>query len=582
MKDASVSTSLIRRRQTPDASLSELPGELHPVLRRVYAARHVGPDQLRPSLADLIPVGRLAGAAPAARRLIDARDRGERILVLGDFDADGATATALCVSCMRALGFPDVVYVVPNRIEFGYGLSPAIADHAATLSPDLILTVDNGVSSVDGVRRARELGIEVVVTDHHLPGTELPDAACIVNPNLPDEPFPSKCLAGVGVAFYLMASISRTLVESGALDANTGRSAVADALDLVALGTVADLVPLDFNNRILVSEGLARMRAGRTRPGIRALFDVAGRNLASARSSDLAFAIAPRLNAAGRLTDMKTGIECLLADDSGAARALAAQLDKINVERRELQARMEAEARRHVDALRVGLDDEHADAYCLFDAGWHEGVVGLVASRVKDQVNRPIVAFANADERGMLKGSARSVEGIHIRDVIDAVAAHHPGLVPKFGGHAMAAGLSLRAADLERFRTAFETEVSRFAGVLAEPGEIWTDGVLTADDTQIELAEELSGAGPWGQGFPEPLFENRLELVDCKLLKDRHLKLRVCHPGDSRILDAIAFNQAELPELGPDASLRLVYRLDVNEFRNRRTAQLVVEHMQSD
>jgi len=582
MTDAAISTSRIRRRETPDASLAELPGELHPVLRRVYAARHVGFDQLRPSLSDLIPVGRLAGAAPAAQRLIDARDRGERILILGDFDADGATATALCVSCMRALGFPDVVYVVPNRIEFGYGLSPAIADHAAALKPDLIVTVDNGVSSIEGVRRARELGIDVVVTDHHLPGAQLPDAACIVNPNLADEPFPSKCLAGVGVAFYLMASVSRMLAERGAVDASAGRAAVADALDLVALGTVADLVPLDFNNRILVSEGLARMRAGRTRPGIRALFDVAGRNLASARSSDLAFAIAPRLNAAGRLTDMKTGIECLLADDAGTARALAAQLDRINVERRELQARMETEARRHVDALRAGLDDDHADAYCLFDAGWHEGVVGLVASRVKDQVNRPVVAFADADEPGMLKGSARSVEGIHIRDVLDAVATGHPGLVPKFGGHAMAAGLSLRAEDLGRFRSAFEAEVSRFAEVLAEPDVIWTDGVLTADDTQIELAEELSDAGPWGQGFPEPVFENRLELVDCKLLKERHLKLRVCHPGDSRILDAIAFNQAELPELGPDASLRVVYRLDVNEFRNRRTAQLVVEHMQSD
>lgn len=582
MMTKSTANSRIRRREAPDVVLTELPGELHPVLRRVYAARRVTSEQLRPLLSELIPVGRLAGAAAAAERLVDARGRGERILILGDFDADGATATALCVSCLRALGFPDVVYVVPNRIEYGYGLSPAIAEYAASLGPDLIVTVDNGVSSIDGVRRARELGIEVVVTDHHLPGDELPDAVCIVNPNLPDEPFPSKCLSGVGVAFYLMATVARLLAQRGAVDSNSGRSAVADALDLVALGTVADLVPLDFNNRILVAEGLARMRAGRTRPGIRALFDVAGRNIESARSSDLAFSIAPRLNAAGRLTDMKTGIECLLAEDSGTARQLASQLDRINAERRELQARMEAEARRHVDAVHVGIDEDHAHAYCLFDESWHEGVVGLVASRVKDQVNRPVVAFANADELGMLKGSARSVEGIHIRDVIDAVAAHHPDLVPKFGGHAMAAGLSLRAADLDRFREAFEREVSHFADVLAEPGVIWTDGMLTPDETQLELAEELSAAGPWGQGFPEPVFENRLELVDCKLLKERHLKLRVCHPGDARVLDAIAFNQAELPELGPGASLRVVYRLDVNEFRNRRTAQLVVEHMQSD
>ena len=453
---------------------------------------------------------------------------------------------------------------------------------AAKLSPDLIVTVDNGISSIDGVRRASELGIDVIVTDHHLPGTALPDASCIVNPNVADEPFPSKCLAGVGVAFYLMADLARRLGDAGVVDPRDARSIVADTLDLVALGTVADLVPLDYNNRVLVAEGLARMRKGRTRPGVRALFDVAGRNIHDARASDLGFSIAPRLNAAGRLTDMKLGIDCLLATEAADAVFRAAQLDTLNAERRALQSRMEAEAREHVERMRAEIQDPHADAYCLFDASWHEGVVGLVASRMKDHVRRPVVAFARADEPGMLKGSARSIEGVHIRDVLDAIASSRPGLVPKFGGHAMAAGLSLREEKLAEFREAFAAEVTKFSQLLAAPDVIWTDGELSIDEMRLEFAEELREAGPWGQGFPEPVFENRVEIVESRLLKERHLKLRVCHPGDARIIDAIAFNQSELPELGPDASLRIVYRLDVNEFRNRRSEQLVVEHMQSD
>jgi len=578
---------ILRQREAPGAVAADLPTDLHPVLRRVYAARQVRAEQLNPSLAALIPVGEFAGAVAGAARLVVARERGERVLILGDFDADGATATALCLVCLRAFGFEDVDYLVPNRITYGYGLSPEIADLAEQSHPDLIVTVDNGVSSVAGVRRANEHGIDVLVTDHHLPGTELPAADCIVNPNLADEAFRSKSLAGVGVAFYVMAALARQLGDAGLIDAAKARATVAATLDLVALGTVADMVTLDFNNRVLVAEGLARMRAGQTRPGIHALFDAAGRNLFDARASDLGFSIAPRLNAAGRLTDMKLGIDCLLAEHPADARSMAARLDALNRERRELQTRMEAEARAHVEVIRSAFesesgDAEHADAYCLFDESWHEGVVGLVASRVKERTRRPVVAFANADETGMLKGSARSVEGIHIRDVLDAVATKHPGLVPKFGGHAMAAGLSLRAADLEQFRAAFEREIVRFAALLAEPGIIWTDGALTSAETQLAFAEELVRAGPWGQGFPEPVFESRLEIVEQRLLKESHLKLRVRHPGDEQVLDAIAFNQSELPPLGADASLRLVYRLDVNEFRNRRSAQLVVEHMQSD
>lgn len=577
---------LIRRRVAPTELLKNLPGDMHPVLQRVYAARHARADELNASLSRMIPVGAMVGAEAAAMRLVDALDRRERVMILGDFDADGATATALCVGCLGAMGFGDVRYLVPNRVDFGYGLSVAIADEAAKLRPDLIVTVDNGVSSIEGVSRAREHGIDVIVTDHHLPGAELPDAVSIVNPNLQDESFPSKCLAGVGVAFYVMAAVGRILSDRGVLDQAQVNSIVADGLDLVALGTVADLVKLDYNNRILVSEGLARMRAGRVRPGIRALFAVAGRNLADARAADLGFAIAPRLNAAGRLTDMSMGVDCLLSKTEGEAQHLAARLDALNVERRQLQVTMESEARDHVAAatrkLGADADGRKRDAYCLFDSQWHEGIVGLVASRVKEKVGRPVVAFAPAGRAGSLKGSARSIDGIHIRDVIDAIAVMHPGLVGKFGGHAMAAGLSIDPDHLEAFGHAFEVEVGRYADALAGPDLIWTDGALSAGDLQLDFAEELRRGGPWGQGFPEPMFENVLEVVEYRVLKDAHLKLRVSHPDGKGLTDAIAFNQREFPAGFDGSSLKLVYRLDVNEFRNRRTAQLVVEHMQCE
>ncbi len=576
---------LVRRRVAPAEILQELPSSMHPVLRRVYAARNAGADQLLPSLSNLLPVGALTGAQPAAERLAAARDRQERVLILGDFDADGATATALCVSCLREMGFQNVDYLVPNRIKFGYGLSVAIADEAVTRQPDLIVTVDNGISSIAGVERANEHGIEVIVTDHHLPGDVLPAAVTIVNPNLPDEPFPGKSLSGVGVAFYVMAALSRLLVDREVLDSSRAKSIVTDSLDLVALGTVADLVTLDYNNRILVGEGLARMRAGRVRPGIHALFKVAGRNISDAQAGDLGFAVAPRLNAAGRLTDMSMGIDCLLSPSLGEALCLAERLDALNVERRQLQAQMEVEARGHVAAatrkLAAHTDSAPHDAYCLFDARWHEGIVGLVASRVKDQVRRPVVAFAAAGRAGLLKGSARSIEGIHIRDVIDAVACANPDLVRTFGGHAMAAGMTIDAARLDAFRVAFECEVRRHGDALSGPDLIWIDGQLSAGELNLGLAEELRRAGPWGQGFPEPLFENVLEVVDHRVLKDAHLKLRVCHPDGQGLTDAIAFNQAEFPTGFDGASLKLVYRLDVNEYRNRRSAQLVVEHMQS-
>jgi single-stranded-DNA-specific exonuclease len=575
---------LIRRRVAPAEYLQGLPADMHPVLRRVYAARNIDAEQLMPSLSRLIPVGALNGNA-AAMRLAEARERQERVLILGDYDADGATATALCVSCLRAMGFDNVIYLVPNRIEFGYGLSVAIADEAAKLKPDLIVTVDNGISSIEGISRARQMGIDVIVTDHHLPGRELPDAFAIVNPNLPGESFPSKCLAGVGVAFYVMATVGRLLADKGLLDRAQANTIVAGSLDLVALGTVADLVALDYNNRILVAEGLARMRAGNARPGIRALFTVAGRNVLDARASDLGYGVAPRLNAAGRLTDMSMGIDCLLAQTDVEAMRLAERLDALNIERRQLQARMEAEARITVTAAarkhKDHLTGNRRDAYCLFDSGWHEGVVGLVASRIKEQVRRPVVAFASADRVGLLKGSARSIEGIHVRDVIDAVATGHPGLISSFGGHAMAAGLTIDATQFDAFCAAFESEVGRHTDALTGPDLIWTDGELTAGELTLDLAEELRRGGPWGQGFPEPIFENVLEVVDYRVLKDAHLKLSVSHPDGAGLTEAIVFNQVQFPPGFDGSMLKLVYRLDVNEFRRRRTAQLVVEHMQS-
>ena len=568
----------IHRRAIISAELEQPPAGLHPVLRRIYAARQVGPAELEPRLATLLPVGSFRAAAAAAERLAVARAKGERIIVIGDFDADGATATTLAVSTLRALGFDDVHYLVPDRFRFGYGLSPAIAEQAAKLGPALLMTVDNGVSSIDGVARANELGMQVIVTDHHLPGRERPAAAVMVNPNLPEEDFPGKALAGVGVVFYVMAALARELGEAGLVDARQAQRQVLDGLDVVALGTVADLVPLDYNNRILVAEGLRRMRAGHARPGIQALFRAAGRDISQASSGDLGFGIAPRLNAAGRLDDMSIGINCLLAPSLQAALPLAEQLDALNRERRELQVRMEGEARAHFEAAKDAVAREHADAYCLFDPAWHEGVVGLVANRIKDQARRPVVAFAESGEPGVLKGSARSVPGVHIRDTIDAVAARHPGLVLRFGGHAMAAGLSLRADDLDRFRDALREELAAHRELLEQPDVVWSDGELQPADLGLDLARQLAAAGPWGQAFPEPQFDSELQVIESRVLKDRHLKMTVRHPAGGQPIDAIAFNQPELP-VGD--CLRFVYRLDVNRYRGLDQPQLIVEYVQA-
>jgi single-stranded-DNA-specific exonuclease len=522
------------------------------------------------TLSQMLPVGLLDGTGEAAELLMAHRDRG-RILVIGDFDADGATSTALMVRAMTAMGFHSVDFLVPNRFEFGYGLTPEIVQLALERKPTLLVTVDNGISSIEGARQAAEAGIDLLVTDHHLPPAQLPGAQVIVNPNLSGSEFPSKNLAGVGVAFYVMAALSRRV---------GGDFSPADLLDLVALGTIADVVPMDRNNRILVQEGLKRIRAGRCAPGIIALLELAGRELGRVTATDLAFAVAPRLNAAGRLDDMSLGIRCLLTADATQARQWASELDELNRERRDIEGRMQEQALGAVAALQLDNSHQLPPILCLFDKDWHQGVVGLVASRVKEKVHRPVIAFALGGE-GELKGSARSVSGLHIRDAMDNVATRHPGLLSKFGGHAMAAGMSLARENLETFRHAMEQEVSRWRDGMDMEGVLWTDGSLEPGDLKLENAELLRNAAPWGQQFPEPRFDGLFHVLESRIVGEKHLKLRVRHPRGDRVWDAIAFGQAESQEqLGQNVSL--VYRLDVNQWQGNRSLQLMVEHIQPE
>jgi single-stranded-DNA-specific exonuclease len=555
-----------------------LPTSLHPVLRRVYAARGLADaTDLELGLERLLPVGSLGGVDAAAELLADCHRRGRRVLVVGDFDCDGATSTALVIRQLRRLGFADPCFLVPDRFRYGYGLTTEIVEVAARLRPDLIVTVDNGVSSLEGVAEARRRGIEVLVTDHHLPGPVLPEATVMVNPNLPAEGFGSRALAGVGVAFYVMAALTRRLQAAGSL---TGRASTspADLLDLVALGTVADVVPLDFNNRVLVTQGLRRIRAGRCVPGLAALLESAGRPLATVVAQDLAFGAGPRLNAAGRLEDMTLGVQCLLTDEPAAARAGAVRLGELNTERREIEARMQGEALAQVDALLGELSGELPAGLCLHDPGWHQGVVGLVAARIKERVHRPVIAFARTDE-GWLKGSARSVPGVHVRDVLDAVAAHHPGLLERFGGHAMAAGMTLDESRLEDFRLAFATEVAHAAGEGALGGDLHSDGALEPGEFNVETARALREGGPWGAGFAEPLFDGRFAVLGARVVGGRHLKLRLRAPS-GEIADAIAFRHFDDPAAGtvvPQGELDLAYRVALDEYGGVPRLQLVSE-----
>jgi single-stranded-DNA-specific exonuclease len=554
------------------SATAELSTDLHPVLARLYAARAVQhPDELDLSLERLLPPAALKHMDAAVALLEESVRAGQRILIVADFDADGATSCALAVRALRSMGAHDVCYVVPNRFEYGYGLTPEIVAVAAQQQPDLLITVDNGISSVEGVRAAKALGMRVLITDHHLPGAELPAADAIVNPNQPGDDFPSKNLAGVGVIFYVMLALRAQLRASGWFaEKNIPEPNLARLLDLVALGTVADVVPLDHNNRILVAQGLKRINsfpplpAGEGRGegravqnrlsscGIPALLEVAGRKPGNLAASDLGFVVAPRLNAAGRLTDMSLGIECLLTENETAAIEMARQLDTLNRERRNIEAGMQEQALVALDKLH--LDGSLPHGLCLFDETWHQGVIGILASRIKDRVHRPVIAFALASD-DEIKGSARSVPGLHIRDALDAVAAHHPGLLNKFGGHAMAAGLSLPRAHFETFRTAF------------------------AEDMTMELAQSLRAAGPWGQGFPEPLFDGQFEVLGSRVVGEKHLRLTLRQP-QGRSIEAIAFNRAALqPSTG--SRVEAAYRLDINSYQGNQTLQLVIEYLVS-
>jgi len=544
-----------------------------PLFARLYASRGVTTsEQLDYGLAGLAPVGSLDNIDAAVALLLEYRDK--RIIVVGDFDVDGATSTALVLRCLHDFRFTDVDYLVPNRFEFGYGLSPEIVQVAADREPQLIITVDNGISSINGVKAAKEAGIAVLVTDHHLPAEELPDADVIVNPNLADSRFASRNLAGVGVAFYLMAALGRQLAKDGEDDAG---KVPARYLDLVALGTVADVVPLDHNNRILVQQGLNRMRAGRTVAGIQALLTQSGRQASRVVSTDLGFAVGPRINAAGRLEDMSVGIECLLTDDPAVATQHAASLDEINKERREIESTMREQAFAYVDALDA---KKWPACVCVYEESWHQGVVGLIAARVREKCHRPVIAFAKESD-GFLKGSARSIAGVHARDLLEAVSSTHPGLISKFGGHAMAAGLTIAADGYRAFADAVALQMERLYPDADFSGAIVSDGAITDEDVArwgglLETAKALRDAGPWGSGFPEPMWSGDFELIEQRTVGENHLKMRLRAVDGRNVIDAIAFNQA-----GPAfrGVVQLAYKLDVNEWRGKESPQLIVEQI---
>jgi single-stranded-DNA-specific exonuclease len=552
----------------PSQSDIEKFGDIDPLHARLYATRGVtAVDELDYRLARLAPLSELPNLDEAAQLVI--ANRGKRITIVGDYDVDGATSAALVIRCLRAFGFADVGYLVPNRFDYGYGLSREIVRVAAEQEPALLITVDNGVSSAAGVEEANELGIPVLITDHHLPGDELPRAAAIVNPNLKGSAFPSRNLAGVGVAFYLMARIGRALEEQGMAGA---AKVPAKYLDLVALGTVADVVPLDHNNRILVQQGLLRIRAGHAVPGIAALLQQSGRQMGRCVSTDLGFAVGPRINAAGRLEDISVGIECLLTDSVSAANDYARILDEINRERRDIESTMREQAFAHVDAMGA---QRWPSCVCIYDESWHQGIVGLIATRVRERCHRPVIAFAREND-AHLKGSARSIPGVHIRDLLEAVSAVKPDLIDKFGGHAMAAGLSIAESGLEEFKRVAAEQMGRLYPDADFSGAIITDGKLPDTAFNLAFARSLRDAGPWGSGFPEPLWSGDFQMVEQRTVGEKHLKMRVRPAGGGNVIDAIAFNQAGPAYRGV---VKFAYRLDVNEFRGIENPQLVVEQI---
>ncbi len=573
--------TLAIERRIPNKNL-QLDDGFSPLLRRVFSQRDIDSvEELNLAIGGLLSPFDLLGINAALELLLSQQQKQGKVLIVSDFDADGATSCVLAIQALRSLGFDNVDYIVPNRFEYGYGLTPEIVDLAKTKHPDLIITVDNGISSYEGVQAALDGNIKVLITDHHLPGDQLPAADAIDNPNQRGCEFPSKSLAGVGVIFYLMLALRARLRQLNWFEINHRPEPNLSALlDLVALGTIADVVPLDQNNRILVNEGLKRIRKGKTRPGILALLEVSNRKKENMAASDLGFAIGPRLNAAGRLDDMSLGIECLLSDSYTDAFAMAIELDNLNSDRKLIENEMREEAFASLEQL--SIDEKEIQAgICVYEETWHQGVIGILASRIKDKYHRPVIAFADANGQGdEIKGSARSIPGFHVRDALDTIAAQNPGLISKFGGHAMAAGLTLSKSAFAEFSKAFSNYAEKNLGEEALTAKIVTDGEVTSDLLSLETAQSLVDAGPWGQGFPEPLFDGLFELRELRVLADKHLKMRVS-PVDSELeLEAIAFNVDQ--HLRPPVAciMRFVYRLDINRYRNIKKLQLIIEHME--
>ena len=558
-----------------------LAGNIHPLLERLFLARGITSEtELDRTLSKLPSPWLLSGMEAMVDHLITAINEQQRICIVADFDADGATSCAVAIKGLQLLGAGQVLFVVPNRFEYGYGLTPEIVELVKLQNPDVIITVDNGISSIDGVKAATEAGIKVLVTDHHLPGHELPAADAIVNPNLLDDKFPSKSLAGVGVIFYVLMGLRSRLREQNWFESHqVPEPNLAQLLDYVALGTVADVVALEQINRILVHQGLLRIRTGRCHPGLNALIEVSGKNPQTLGASDLGFSLGPRLNAAGRMDDMSLGIQCLLTDDPALAKDMAYQLDQLNNDRREVEAVMKHEAMAYLTDMKA-LDRHHLPSgVCLFDANWHQGVIGILASRIKDQVHRPVIAFAPAG-KDLIKGSARSIPGVHIRDVLSDIAALHPKLLSKFGGHAMAAGLSLNMHDYPAFALAFDEMVGKRLASVDLEQKILSDGQLTEQEMSLEIADLLQNAATWGQEFPEPVFDGVFDVIQARIVGQRHLKLVLRKPEGDLIIDAIAFF-VDKPEhwLGL-RQIKAAYKLDINEFRGNRSVQFIVQYFE--
>ena len=583
------SQKTIKRRETSNKDEATFPASIPPLLKRIYLNRNIADyANVEKSLNKLLPYHDLKGIDSATGLLYKHLKQQSRIVIIGDFDADGATSTTVAVKCLRMLGAVHIDFLVPDRFKYGYGLTPEIVNAAAEqYSPDLIVTVDNGISSIDGVKTANDLNIEVLVTDHHLAGKTLPTAQAIVNPNQPGDKFQSKNLAGVGVIFYVMLALRNKLREENWFkNHDLPEPNLGSVLDIIALGTVADVVPLDLNNRILVNQGLKRVRAGQACPGIKALIEVSRRNESSLVASDFGFCLGPRLNAAGRLEDMAIGINCLLSENLDEARALAAQLDALNSERKEIESQMQQDAMQALAKINIEENDDALPmGMCLYDAGWHQGVIGILASRIKDKLHRPVIIFAHGDN-GEIKGSARSIPGIHIRDVLDAIATQNPGLITKFGGHAMAAGLSIAEDNFPVFQTCFNAEVSRQIKPEHLEQVILSDGNLQEHELTLPMAELLKNAEPWGQAFPEPVFDGNFIVTQQRVVGEKHLKLQLQPSNSLSQIDAIAFNAVDPeqnePPIKEGASIHVAYKLDVNEFRGNRSLQLMIDYIETD